>query len=423
MAGGASAPACAFKTLTRAMSYINGVGAAVGTKVVILGSASGTTNLASSETFPITVSANVTVTNSGGAVTVVLPNATNQAAPTTPYGFVLSNDSAGISGNTALSAPLVLDGNGNLSGSAISASGTGTVSVSNVTIENTRGRDMVVSKGTVNIGQGVVIKNAGITGQVRDGLDVTGGVVNISVPSGGTTTQFTSNTQRGIEVTGTGSVNVTGVAATTPVNGSGTVVTSFNGDAGIYIAQTPGGTGANCSINGLVSWGNNTYGGRFFGGSQVTVRNSVFGLSAQYGVLISAGTSGTNAQKLDTSKIDLGNTTTPGNNWLQFSTASGARNTSAGLCVGLGATATTKLLAAGNEWTTGAVGSPNLQTQANCATTAAALTTANNFAMTGGQSCNNGVAVGHTANSAVAAYVLNLCSCDHDNATAPFLCK
>jgi hypothetical protein len=282
---------------------------------------------------------------------------------------------------------------------------------------------MVVSKGTVNIGQGVVIKNAGITGQVRDGLDITGGVVNISVPSGGTTTQFTSNTQRGIEVTGTGSVNVTGVAGTSPVNGSGTVVTSFNSDAGIYIAQTPGGTGANCSVNGLVSWGNNTYGGRFFGGSQVTVRNSVFALSTQYGVLISAGTSGTNAQKLDTSKIDLGNTTTAGSNWLQFSTASGARNANAGLCLGLGSTATTNLLAAGNEWTTGAYSTPNSQTQANCATTAAALTTTNTFTNAASNSCTNGAAVGHTGGSVVAAYVLNLCSCDHDNATAPFLCK
>jgi len=401
--GGVSSGACAFKTLTHAMATIAVNGAGVGTQVVILGRASGTTNLAATETYPITVLSNVTVTNSGGAVTIVLPNATNQNNPTTPYGFVLSNTSSGISGNTSLSAPLVIDGNSNLSGSAISASGTGTVSVSNLTIQNTRGHGMVVSNGTVNIGQAVVIKGAGAPSATpslsRDGLDVTGGVVNITVPSGSTPSQFTANFGNGIEVSGTGSVNITATASTSPVNGNGTVILSGStgtgngtGD-GIYIHQTPGGAGLTSTLNGVVAWNNNINGAVFAGGSKVTVRNSVFGLSNQDGVLIINNGAGSG---LDISAINLGSDagTNAGHNWLQFPTTAGARNVSTGLCLNLGnANAGGSLLAAGNEFTTGAAGSPNSQTQVNCATTAATITKNNNT------NCGAGVAYGKAANT------------------------
>jgi hypothetical protein len=414
MAAGVSVAACAFKTLTHAMTVISANGAATGTKVIILGTAGATTNLAAAETYPITVAANVTVTNAGGPVTIVLPSATNQAIPSNVSGFILFHDKSGISGNTSVSAPLVIEGNGNLSGIAVSATGTGTVSLANVTIQNTRGHGMSVSNGTVNVGQGVVIQGAGAAsaGILQDGLDITGGVVNIAVPAGGTPAQFINNTQRGIEVTGSGSLNIAAIAATTPVTGKGTVIVSGNTDSGIYINQTPGGTGAACFISGLVSWNNGTCGGSFFGGSAVTVRGSVFGANARYGLLIgNAGSGGTATQRRDISKIDLGNQASggAGNNWFQFPAGVMGRNVNAGLCVSLGGTTTATMLAAGNEWTTGPVGSPNLQTQVNCATTAATVTKANNWT-TNGNSCANGVAIGHGQNTGVAAYILDGCN-------------
>jgi len=211
------------------------------------------------------------------------------------------------------------------------------------------------------------------------------------------------NTQRGIEVTTGGSVNITGVA-TTPPTGNGTVITSGNTDAGLYINQTPGTTGLGTNtITGLVSWNNNTYGGRFFGGSKVKVRSSVFGANAQFGVLISnAGAGGTAAQRLDVSAIDLGTAVDFGNNWVQTTASVLGHNTNAGLCVNLGNnTATGTLQAAGNEMITGPFNNQPMQSQVNCATTAATVTKNNNT------TCTNGVAYGKAANTTVTTVLSN----------------
>ena len=56
-------------------------------------------------------------------------------------------------------------------------------------------------------------------------------------------------------------------------------------------------------------------------------------------------------------------------------TKSTGLNSSGGLCITWGSNAVTGTLnAAGNEWNKGPVGNPNLQTQVNCATTAATIT-------------------------------------------------
>ena len=169
----------------------------------------------------------------------------------------------------------------------MSVSGATTVAtMANVTIQNTRGHGVSVTGGTLNIGAGVVVSGAGNAAAAiqRNGLNVSGGVVNISNASG-TQTLFTGHTAYGIEVSGTGSVNVTGTA-TVPPTGNGTVVTSLNTLAGLRVNQTPGSTGALGTITGLVSWGNSSDGARLFGGSKVKIRNSVFGASTRYGVLV-----------------------------------------------------------------------------------------------------------------------------------------
>jgi hypothetical protein len=402
--GGAAVAACSFKTVTRAMQVI-GTFAGVGTRVIIVGSGSTATGLAAADSLPITIQPNVTISTAGGPVTIILPNATNQANPTNTSGFILSNNGSGISGDPA--APLTLSGNGNLSGIAVAVSGASTVAtLANVTIQNTRGHGISITGGTLNIGAGVVVSGAGNTAAAiqRNGLNVSGGIVNISNASG-SSTRFNSNTAHGIEVSGAGSVNVT-ATATLPPTGNGTVVTSLNTLSGIRVNQTPGGAGAVSTISGLVSWGNSSDGARLFGGSKVKVRNSVFGASTRYGVLIANDTSGsgTAAQRLDVSAIDLGTMvgTDWGKNWLQTPTTSLGRNTQAGLCVALGAnTATGTLRADGNELITGAIGSAGVQV--DCATTVGTVSKNANVA------CNNGAAYGKALATTVTT-TLNQCN-------------
>ena len=119
-ASGAANAGCSFKTITRAMQLIGTV-AGVGTRVVIVGSGTAPTGLAAGDALPITVQPNVTISTTGGAVTITLPAATNQGTPTNTSGFILSTTGAGIAGDPA--APLTIDGNGNTSGVAVAVTG------------------------------------------------------------------------------------------------------------------------------------------------------------------------------------------------------------------------------------------------------------------------------------------------------------
>ena len=397
-ASGAANAGCSFKTITRAMQVIGTV-AGAGTKVVLVGSGTPPTGLAAGDALPITVQPNVTITTTGGAVRITLPAATNQATPTNTSGFILSTNGAGIAGDPA--APLTIDGNGNTSGVAVAVTG-GTASLSNLTIQNTRGNSINVTGGTLNIGAGLVVKNAGDSNAMpaiaSDDLAITDGVVNITVPSGGTTTSFTGATQFGINVTATGSVNVTG-AAVTPPNGNGTVVVSGNhGSAGLQIRQTAGTANlATSTINGLVAWTNDTDGARLSGGSKVKIRNSVFGGNVVYGMRIVQGTGGSMAQQRDVSGMDLGLVGDFGHNYLQTPVGSSGRNQTTGLCVTLGGNATGSLGVAGNMMVYG--GGSGMQV--DCSTTAQTITK--------GPTCVNGASLGVGATTNVTV-LLNMCN-------------
>jgi hypothetical protein len=120
-------------------------------------------------------------------------------------------------------------------------------------------------------------------------------------------------------------------------SGNGTVVITGNTIAGLRINQTAGTTGlATSTINGLVAWANSNYGARFFTGSKINVRNSIFLANSQYGVLISTGTAGTAAGQ-DITTIDLGTGASFGKNYLQTPLGALGTNVSGGLCVALSA--------------------------------------------------------------------------------------
>ncbi len=327
LSGGTATPSCAFKTVTRAMQVLGNF-APPNTKVILVGVAGQTRGLAAADTLPITLPPNIILTTASGPITITLssPGVGN------PAGFRLLNAGSGITSDAA--APLTLDGNGHDSGIAVQvAAGTGnSVTLSNVTIQNTGGHGIAVSSGILNIGGGVVVTGAGVGGNTRDGLSITGGTVNITVPVGQTQTSFNTNTNHGIEVGTLGSVTIAGVPSGAP-SSNGTIVANGNASAGLRINQTPGGGGAASSIDGLVAWANQNYGARLYGGSNVKVRNSVFGSNAIDGILVSTAAFTTAGN--DLTHIDLGVVGDPGHNWLQAPLGALGTNLTAGLCVAM----------------------------------------------------------------------------------------
>ena len=151
------------------------------------------------------------------------------------------------------------------------------------------------------------------------------------------------------------------------------MVTTLNLTQGIQISQTTAGTAGACTITGLVSWANNQYGIYLQSPSKVKIRNSVSADNTQYGIVLQNNGNAANGTSI--TGFDFGTSASdPGGNWFQMTKSTGL-NSSGGMCITWGSNAVTgTLYAAGNEWNTGPVGNPNLQTQVNCATTTATIT-------------------------------------------------
>ena len=110
-----------------------------------------------------------------------------------------------------------------------------------------------VDSGTVSIGAGVTVTGAGTASNRQNGLEIVGGTVSINVPAA-PATSFSNNTDNGIHVSGTGSLNITGVEATASTTPStGTVVANANYNAGLEFEQDPGQTSPSVIV-GLVAW-------------------------------------------------------------------------------------------------------------------------------------------------------------------------
>jgi hypothetical protein len=162
--------------------------------------------------------------------------------------------------------------------------------LSYVTVQNTGGHGIAVSNGTLAIGEGVTVSGAGTGSKRRDGLNIAGGLVNITVTSGQAPSTFNNNSQHGIYVTGAGGLS---------------------------------------TVNGFVAWQNAQNGLRLYGGEKVKVRNSVFlanGLNGVYVTFYDATAAGN-----DLSQIDLGTAADGGRNVVQA--AVGSMPDLAGLCV------------------------------------------------------------------------------------------
>jgi hypothetical protein len=388
MSGTTAAPGCAFKTVARAIVVI-GASPPSGTKIVLVGSGTTPRGLAATDTLPISVPANTTLTTTGGPITITLLT----TAAGNPAGIRLLNNNSAVSADAQY--PLILDGNNHNAGLGIQvATGvtTNTFSISNVTVQNTNGVGIRVNGGTVTIGGGVVV-----SGSNSDGLFVNGGVANITNASG-TQTLFTGNAQYGIEVGATGSVNVTGTPGAPVPSNNGTVIANFNTQAGLRVAQTPGGTGALCSINGLVSWGNTNRDMLLQGGSKVKLRNSVLGTGPEGIRIQNNGTSN------DISQIDLGTGADPGNNWIQTPNGASGFHANAGICIVMQQNqGALTLNAGGNRF----INAGNPGTQLNCATGTGTVTT--NTTCTGRVSIGNATTPG-AITPTVITNVLTMCN-------------
>jgi hypothetical protein len=342
-AGGQATAACSFKTITRALQ-VAGSFAVPGTQIVVVGVTAATTALDPGETLPIVIPANVTLSTKDGPIRVTLSPSADPGLANIG-GFQLSGDHAGIAPDP--SAPLIIDGASNTSGIGIGVSpGTGkAASLSYVTVQNTGGHGILVGNGTLAIGQGVTSKGAGTALKRRDGLNVAGGAVNITVAAGQAPTSFLNNTQHGIYVTGAAVIGISGVPELVPApNGQGTVVTAANGSMGLHIFEAPG-AAASSTVSGLVSWSNAGSGLRIYGGSKVKVRNSVFLNNALNGIYLTGFSAA--AAGNDLSGVDLGTTADPGRNVLQA--VIGANPDMTGLCVSMSAgVGPLALAAAGN---------------------------------------------------------------------------
>jgi hypothetical protein len=329
VSGGVPNPACSFKTVTHALQVAGGF-AVPGTQILIVGTSGQTVALDASESLPIVVPANVAIATANGPIRLNLPPSADPNFGNVA-GFQLGGDQASIAPDP--SAPITIDGAAQTSGIGIGVSpGSGkSASISYLTIQNTGGHGIAVSNGTLDVGQGVTVSGAGTTVKRRDGLNVAGGAVNITVAAGQAPTAFNDNTQHGIYVTGAAVANISGVPVT-PANGQGTVTANGNFFAGLQVFEAPGAAAAS-SVTGLVAWSNTQNGLRLSGGAKIKVRGSVFldnGLNGAY-----VTSYDTTAAGNDLSGIDLGKAGDPGRNQLQASSGSGPDL--AGLCVGMAA--------------------------------------------------------------------------------------
>ena len=325
--GGATQASCRFRTIARALEVIGTPSAT--TTITIIGASGGTTALhmvqgtgdtAPVEELPLTVPNNVTITTQTGPIKMTVPNATTQHEA-----FRLIGSNAKLQPASTSTALTIEYANHTTSKPGVIVA-SGTATISNVTITGSGDDGIQVIGGTATISN-----NVHVTSCAKNGLLVSdSGTAEITASANPSTT-FESNTLYGIQVSGTGVLNITGAAAT---GGSRTVVVQDNTLGNINFEST----GTLSSINNVYSYASHGDGLRIVAGTttRIRVRNSVFLANSYNGIRIvyPSGTSDSN----QLTNIDLGASATSsgyGNNKLQ-DINTGHPNGGSGLCVELG---------------------------------------------------------------------------------------
>jgi hypothetical protein len=353
---GSMSAGCAFATITRALQFIGTPSAAV--RIHVLGDPR-TSGTAPIETLPITIPTNVTI--DGGAHTMNVP-----AGAT---GFRMNAPGATLQ-NIAIVGPGATGGGGRGGGafgiSAVtgsSATAAAPTTISGVNVSAFPGVGIDVSGGGLVIKDNVVSTGNGGAGlHVGNGFGGGGGgfgagFVKIMPTAAaasvtatpGPSVQFVKNAGQGINVDGTGSIEIDGSTdASSPATPKTNVLVGFNTLAGLRIAQENGGGGmvpAN-TVTGLLAWQNGTltapiYGFHFGFGSTVKVRSSATLGNTASGVQIESTAAFGRMPSTSIAGFDFG-TAKDGGNTFQTATTGAAPNGGAGICINV-PTATTGL--------------------------------------------------------------------------------
>jgi hypothetical protein len=329
--GSGATAACAFKTITRALTVI---GASPNPNTKVLVASTGTVGTASGETFPVVVPTNVLIGAWTTTFTVLVPAGLS--------GFSLAHASSGLTG-------LTIDGQNHTaaSGVLVTAGSAATTNIANVVVKNMASDGIRVSgAGVLTIGPGVTSTGNGVAGgnATADGLRLNDQAkVTIDVPNAPASSHFDSNSAHGIFVTGNGSVTITGVAGT---GGAGTVTANGNTLAGVWIEQVPATNPAANSITGLVAWANSGNGIRVLGGSSLTLRQSYVLANGQNGIMVSTYNANVTISN-SVAHMDFGASGSVGANTLQASLGQNP-NGGAGICLSIARNSGATLKAQGN---------------------------------------------------------------------------
>ncbi len=320
---------CAFKTISRALSFAASSANAITAVTVLTTGPVGTAD--NGEVFPLVVPGGVTLAGDAAPVSVHVPSGT--------VGFVL--DAAGSSLSW-----FAIDGQGAGLHGLWARRGADAV-VGEVSVTNMTGDGIdVTDDGMLEIHDGTSSSGNGGSG-AADGMRIADAAFVSVVAGGNDPIQFDGNAEHGIFVTGQGSIAMQGK----PANATdGTITANGNGVTGVAIEQTPNSGSPSSTLRGVVASLNTGSGFRFAGGTGVTLRGSVALGNHASGVLVTTYENG-NLRSNDTSKIDLGAdpSADPGDNVLQLS-AGNDPNVGAGICLSLDRIAGSSLSAAGNTF-------------------------------------------------------------------------
>jgi hypothetical protein len=343
---------CAFKSITAALTFIGG-NAAAGTLIEVVSNDPST-----NETFPLTIPQNVTVET---VTTASSPVTISVAAG--KIGFALASPNSGLTN-------LIIDGSSNTAASGIAVYGgsaTATTVVQKTTVQNFLGAGILVgtrgkaaTAGAVTLGPALDVTGNGTTKAVAPGIWISSGTATITGSAATGTAGHTSihgNTQHGVFVTGTGSVQINPGSVGMSASAAGQAYVDLDGNnvAGLYIVQTPGNTPPPTNVvQGVEIMGTVAGNGiHVQGGSSLTLRGSFVVGNKDNGVDITPYGTGATAN-VSLAGIDLGTSAVvPGLNTLQGNGGSVPNNGTTGVCLAIPAgTATTgqTLNAAGNIW-------------------------------------------------------------------------
>jgi hypothetical protein len=310
--GDPSNPACAFKTITRALQVIGATGAVINVQ--------GGSTLGPGETFPIVVPTDVDIFATGGVVNVQVPAG--------HAGLVLE------SANCSIAGPFVIDGQsaGATYGIVVGAGTTGNTLLEGVIVRGFLYDGILVEdSGVLTMTMAIEATVNGLSTGRHAGLRVRGSGRATLNASAATTAQASSFIRNaiGIAVEGNASISLIGMPGTDPSSGTGTL--TVGGNAGDGLRMEPGtASPPSSTITGVVAFANQGHGMHFVAGSQVVVRGSVAAENGGDGVLVSSAL-GPGPDVID--GIDLGMASgSPGDNDLQEPPGV-ASNGAAGLCL------------------------------------------------------------------------------------------